>query len=146
MAIRKLISASEAVDRMISGAANAAGRWEDGIANPRASFKTAALGAEAKHTARTQEALAEHRYAKGMAQVNEADAIATALAVGGASISQGMEARRAKIHQRMTKYFSLLGPHIDAMDKLPTTTTADADKKVLKNLEGMREIGKKMRA
>jgi len=146
MAIRKLISASEAVNRMISGAQNAAGRWEDGIQNPRASFKAAALAAKDKHKARTLEALNEDRYAKGMAQVNESEAIATALAVGGASVAQGMEARRAKIDTRMTKYFSLLGPHIDAMDKLPTTTTADADKKVLENLKGMREIGKKMRS
>ena len=146
MAIRKLISATEAVNRMISGAQNAGPRWEDGIQNPRASFKAAALAAKEKYKARTLEALNEDRYAKGMAQVNEAEAIATALAVGGASVAQGMEARRAKIDARMTKYFSLLGPHIDAMDKLPTTTTADADKKVLENLKGMREIGKKMRA
>lgn len=145
MPIRKLISADEAVNRLINGAQNAASRWEDGIQNPRASFKANAIAAKEKHKARTMEALNEDRFAKGMAQVNESDAIATALAVGGASIAQGIQAREAKTRQRFTKYFSLLGPHIDAMDKLPTTTTADADKKVLENLKGMREIGKKMR-
>lgn len=145
MAIRKLISADEATARMISGAQNAASRWEDGIANPRRSFKQAAIASAEKHKARTMEALNDNRFAKGMAQVNEEAAIQTALAVGGASIAQGMQAREGKIRQRMGKYFSLLGPHMDKVNALPTTTTADADKKVLENLKGMREIGKKMR-
>jgi len=145
MAIRKLISADEATSRMISGAQNAAARWEDGIANPRRSFKAAGIAAADKHKARTGEALNDNRFAKGMAQVNEEQAIATALAVGGAAISQGMQAREPKIRQRMSKYFSLLAPHMDRVNALPTTTTADADKKVLENLKGMREIGKKMR-
>jgi len=145
MAIRKLISADEATSRMISGAQNAASRWEDGIQNPRRSFKTAALAAAEKHKARTLEALNENRFAKGMSQVNEDAAIATALAVGGASIAQGMQARETKIRQRMGKYFGLLSPHMDKVNALPTTTSADSEKKMLENLKGMRDIGKKMR-
>lgn len=145
MPIRKLISADEATSRMISGAQNASSRWEDGVRNPRRSFKEAALAAAAKHKARTLEALNEDRFAKGMSQVNEEQAIQTALAVGGGAVAAGMQARETKIRSRMGKYFGLLAPHMDKVNALPTTTSADAEKKMLENLRGMRDIGKKMR-
>jgi hypothetical protein len=141
----KLITPEESVKRMIEGAGNAAGRWEQGIQNPRKDFKTAAIAAKDKYVKRTQEALADDRWAKGMGQVDSSAAIATALARGGGSISEGMRARQPKILRRVTKYFGLLAPHIDAMDRLPTTSAADADNKMLANVRGMRDIGKKMR-
>jgi hypothetical protein len=146
MAVRKLISPTEAVDRMISGAANAAGRWEDGIQNPRRSFKEAAIAAAAKHTARTQAALAEGRFAKGMAQVNEQEAIATALAKGGGSVSAGMAARKDKITRRVTKLFGLLGPAMDKVNAMPTDTIDNAGAKMVANMKAMVDIGKQMRS
>lgn len=142
---RKLITPDEAVKRMIEGAQNAASRWEDGVQHPRRSFKEAAIAAKEKHKARTLEALNADAYAKGMAQVNEDSAIQTALNVGGASVSQGMQARQEKIQRRVTKYFGLLSPHMDKVQALPTVTAADSEKKMLENLRGMKEIGRKMR-
>jgi hypothetical protein len=146
MPVRKLISADEAVNRMIAGAASSASRWEDGIQNPRRSFKEAALAASTKYKARTQAALANDSWAKGMGQVNEAEAIATALARGGASVSTGMAARKDKITRRVTKLFGLLGPHMDKMAAMKTDTIDDAANKMVANMRGMVDIGKQMKS
>jgi hypothetical protein len=146
MAVRKLISPTEAVDRMISGAANAASRWEDGIQNPRRSFKEAALAANTKYKARLSASLAADSWSKGMAGVNESEAIATALARGGASVSTGMAARKDKITRRVTKLFGLLGPHMDKVNSMKTDTIEDAANKMVANMKGMVDIGKQMKS
>jgi hypothetical protein len=146
MPVRKLISADEAVNRMISGAANSADRWVDGIQNPRRSFKEAALANASKYKARLQASLANDSWAKGMGAVNEAEAIATAVARGGGSVSAGMEARRSKITRRVTKLFGLLGPHMDKVNAMKTDTIEDAANKMVANMKGMVDIGKAMKS
>ncbi len=146
MAVRKLISPTEAVDRMISGASNAASRWEDGIQNPRRSFKEAAIANSSKYKTRLQASITNDSWAKGMAGVNEAEAIATALAKGGASVSAGMAARKDKITRRVTKLFGLLGPHMDKINAMKTDTIDDAANKMVANMKGMVDIGKAMKS
>lgn len=143
---RKLISAADAVDRMISGAANAATRWEDGIQHPRRDFKQAALDAKTKYKARLTQSLTDDSWAKGMANVNVDEAIATAVAKGGSSVSAGMTARKDKITRRVTKLFGLLGPHMDKINAMKTDTIDDAANKMVANMKGMVDIGKAMKS
>lgn len=139
-------SAEEMASDLITNAANAGGKWERKIQRPRRSFKTAGIAAAGKHTSNTRRALDEGRYAKGMSKVNEDEAIATALAVGGSGFAAGIERRGAKIR----RVFSELQPQFVALartiEAMPQDTDAQREARLLAARKGMIDIGKRRKS
>ncbi len=138
-------SAADMAADLITNATNAASKWERKIQRPRASFKEAGLAAAGKHKQKTQEALADDRYAKGMRKVNEDEAIATALAVGGTGYTAGIRARESKI----IRVFGELQPQFVALARsiraMKQDTDADREARLLAARRGMIDIGKRRR-
>ncbi len=143
--IQRVLTGAEAADKLIKNAGNAGADWEKGVQRPAANFQEAAIKAKEKHKNNTQKALAEDRFAKGMAKVNVDEAIATALAVGASGYTAGINARKSKITRVFGELMPLIATNAEVVDRLPDATDADREKRMVENLRGMREIGKKRR-
>lgn len=136
---------SDWVNDMIAGVQNAQAKWVRKVQQPFRSFKEGALAASKKYDTRTQAAIQEQRWQKRMGQVNEDEAIATAIADGGAALVAGVTKRQAKITRAITN----LQPKVAALKRtlasMPSDTEAQADQKALAAIRGMRDIGKSNR-
>ncbi len=144
MAVRLLKDPATWVKDQIDGVRNSLDKYRDGVANPSRDPKAAMIAAKDRYKDSVQKALTEDRWGKAVEQINFDEAQALAIASAD-KLASGVEARREKITRRVTKLHGLLAPHVQAMNAMPVKSDADADAKMLKNVQGMREIGKKMR-
>ncbi len=140
--IEKVPSADRWASKQIANAVNGAQNWVDGVQRPSADFKAAGLAAAGKWKARTQEAIQGDRFAKALAKVNVDEAIATAVAVGGAGFAAGIQAREAKIRRTVADLQPRVAAVKAAVDAMPQDTEAQRDARALAAIKGMREVGK----
>ena len=123
----------------------AGGDWVDGVRAPKASFKEAAIKAKGKWASRTQEAIQQDKFAKGMAQVNEQEAIATATADGGAAYTAGIQKRMPKVQRAFARLAPMLGAVSQTVRAMPQDTDAQREQRLLAARRQMIEVGKRYR-
>lgn len=126
--------------RNVAGAAQS---YVDGVQNPKRSFKQAAIAAAGKHTQRTQQALQEGRFARAMANVDEAEAIRTAVSDGGAAYTAGAGKRQAKVERAYGRLAPLLGSVSQTIAAMPQNTDAEREQRLLAARRLMIEAGKR---
>jgi len=125
---------------------SAAGQdWADGVRSPKASFKSAAIAAKGKWASRTQEAIQQDKFAKGMAQVDEQEAIATATQDGGSAYVAGIQKRLPKVQRAFTRLAPMLGTVSQTIRAMPQDTDAQREQRLLAARRQMIEVGKRCR-
>jgi len=144
MAVRLLKDPTTWVKDQIDGVRNSLDKYRDGVANPSRDPKAAMLAAKDRYKDSVSKALSEDRWGKAVEQINFDEAAALAIASAD-QLAAGVEKRRDKITRKVTKLHGFLTTHVQAMNAMPVKSDADADAKMLANVKGMRDIGKKMR-
>lgn len=140
--IEKVPSADRWASKQIANAVAGAQNWVEGVQRPSADFKAAGLAAAGKWKARTQEAINGDRFAKGLGKVNVDEAISTAVAVGAAGFSAGIQARESKIRRVVADLQPRVAAVKAAVDAMPQDTEAQRDNRALAAIKGMREVGR----
>lgn len=136
---------AEHTKRLIEGVQGATERYREGVRNPRANFKEEALKAKGAWKDGVTKAIAEDSFAKGINQVNADDAIELAATIGADSLAAGVAARAKKIEEKATKMRPLMSAVIQQVRSMPADTEAQRDARVLAQIKGSREVGKKLR-
>jgi len=144
MAVRKLKDPTTWVKDQIAGVRNSLDKYRDGVLNPSRDPKQAMEASKERYKDSVSKSLAEDRWAKSIAGINFDEAAALAVASAD-KLASGVEARVEKITRKVTKLHGFLSAHVDKMNAMPVKSDADAEKKMLENLRGMRDIGAKMR-
>lgn len=144
MALRPAFpSADEIATRYQEGVAASGDRWIQGMRNPRRDPKAAAVAASATYKAAMQKSLTEDAYAKGVAQIDPAEALATAERVGSSGYQAGAIARVPKMQKSMAKFVPHAQAAVTAVRNLPAVTDQDRENRAVAMIRGMREAGKK---
>jgi len=123
--------------------AAAAGDYVTGVQNPKRDFKQAALAANGKYKDRMQKAIQQDSFAKAMANVDSASAIALAVSDGGAAYTAGAAKRQAKVLAAYTKLAPKLGAVSQAIQAMPQDTDAQRAQRLLKARELMIAVGQR---
>lgn len=117
------------------GQGSAAANYKDGV-NAAQGWQQAAIQAESLYAARVQEAIAEGRRSKKLAQVSDASWRARASELGSARIAGGMKAAEPKYRAAMQKNLAT----IESVTLPPRSADIDA------NYERSKAIGKALNA
>jgi hypothetical protein len=128
--------------RMVANAQAQGEHWLAKTLQPRKEPLKEAAKANAKYKAAVTKAVAEDRFAKGIAGADEGAMYETIKAGGSAAFTQGIAKRQAKITKAFTTLRPKLLAHVQALDAMPTDTEAQRDQKVLANVQGMRKLRK----
>ncbi len=144
MAVRLLKDPATWVNDQIAGVRNSLDKYKDGVMNPSRDPKTAMEAAKDRYKDSVSKSLSEDRWGKAIANINFDEAAQLAVASADA-LAAGVEKRKDKITRRVTKLHGFLTAHVQKMNAMPVKSDADAEKKMLENLRGMRDIGAKMR-
>lgn len=122
-----------------------ADRWLAGIANPRVSFKDAAIAKKAAWSNAMQAAIAGDHYAKGIAGVNVDAAIDTATKVGTAGYTTGAQLRTAKFQARMDSIRAAFTTLVQQVRAMAAGTPQEREQRALTMMRGLAQIGKTRR-
>lgn len=117
-------------------------RWEEGIQNPRADFKAAALANNEGWKAGVQAAVAADRFRRGVEGVNVDESIATAVKIGGGGYAAGAAAREAKFQRKVDMIAPRMAAVVEATRRLPARTDAEREARMLNQVRGAREAGR----
>ncbi len=138
-------NAARMADKYARKTAAAAADWVEGVQNPKASFKESAIRAKGKWASRTQEAIQQDKFAKGMAAVNEQEAIATATGDGGSAYVAGIQKRLPKVQRAFDRLAPMLGAVSQTVRAMPQDTDAQREQRLLTARRQMIEVGKRYR-
>ena len=137
--------ASTMLERYQSGVQGAAGRWVQGMQNPRRDPKQAALRAAGKWGSKTQEAIQAGSYAKGIQAYDVGEAVAIATADGGQAYTAGAAKRAAKVGRVFQRLAPLLGGVSQAIQNMPQDTDAQREQRLLQARKMMINVGKQLK-
>ncbi len=138
-------SADEMTRRWTAGIDASGDNYVRGVQAPKANFKTAALANKEAWKTGVTKAAAEDRFAKGMQNVNEDEAIATAVAIGSAGWAAGAKARAPKHTRVMGKVSTLMAAAVAAVRSKPAVTDADREARAVEMIRAARGVGKALR-
>jgi hypothetical protein len=131
--------------KLIARAQAAAADYVAGMQAPRRDPKAAALRAEGKWGNNVQAAVREGRYAAGIRQYDQAEAVRIATSDGGAAYTAGVTKREAKIIRVHQKLMPILGGVSQAIQNMPQDTEVQREQRLVATLRAMRNVGKQMR-
>jgi hypothetical protein len=143
--IRRIKGADRWTADLIAGVSAAKDKYLDGVQNPRKNPKEEALKKKGRWKNKIEESIKNDSYAKGIAGYNLDEAIELAVSIGADNLVRGVEARAPKIQRVVTKLVPLFTAAKDVLDRMPTDTVAETEKKQIEASRLMREIGKKMK-
>lgn len=143
--IRRIKGADRWTSDLIAGVSAARDKYLDGIQNPRKNPKEEALKKKGRWKNKIEEALKNDSYAKGIAGYDLDEAIQLAVDIGADNLVRGVEARAPKIRRVVNKLVPLFTAAKDILDRMPTDTVAETEKKQIEASRLMRGIGLKMK-
>ncbi len=133
-------------DRYIQGVSNAGSRYVEGMRAPRRDPKQAAIRAAGKWANRTQEAITERRYEKGISNYNVAEAVEIATADGGSAYVSGATKRQAKVQRTFARLAPLIGGVSQAIQNMPQDTDQQREQRLVQARRLMIQVGKQMKS
>ena len=116
-----------------------------GMRNPKRDPKQAALAANGKWKDRTQRAIAEDRFARGIQSYDQAAAVDAATSDGGAAYASGIQKRSTKVANAFSKLAPMLGAVSQTIQQMPQDNDGQREQRMVTNLRLMREVGKRFR-
>ena len=143
--IRRIKGADRWTSDLIAGVAAARDKYLDGIQNPRKNPKEEALKKKGRWKNKIEEAIKGDNYAKGIQGYNLDEAIQLAVDIGADNLVRGVEARAPKIRRVVDRLVPLFVAAKDVLDRMPTDTVAETEKKQVEASRLMRQIGVKMK-
>ena len=136
---------SRMTERYLQGVGNAGSRYVEGMQNPRRHPVEAAKRAKGKWAQRTQEAITNNSYEKGVGRQNYAEAVEIATRDGGSAYVSGAQARAGKIGRAFTRLAPLQGALSQNIQNMPQDTEQQREARLIAARKGMIAIGKQMR-
>lgn len=143
--VRRIKGADRWTSDLIAGVTASRDKYLDGIQNPRKNPKEEALKKKVRWKNKIEEAVKNDSYAKGIQGYNLDEAIELAVSIGADNLIRGVEARAPKIRRVVEKLVPLFTAAKDILDRMPTDTIADTEKKQLEASRLMRGIGVKLK-
>jgi hypothetical protein len=143
--IRRIKGADRWTADLVAGVSAARDKYLDGIQNPRKNPKEEALKKKGRWKNKIEESIKNDSYAKGIAGYNLDEAIELAVTIGADNLVRGVEARAPKIRRVVEKLVPLFTAAKDILDRMPTDTVAETEKKQIEASRLMRGIGVKMK-
>jgi len=137
---------SQMTARYLQGVGNAAERYTQGMQNPRRHPVEAAVRAKGKWAQRTQEAITNGSYEKGVRQQNYAEGVQVATADGGSAYVSGATRREGKVSRAFARLAPLQGGLSQSIQNMPQDTDTQREARLLAARKGMIAIGKQMKA
>ncbi len=131
--------------RWQQGVTNNAQRWVEGVQRPRANFKVEAIRNNAGWKTGVTAAVQADSFVKAMGQVQEDEAIATAVAVGADGFVRGANARAAKHTRKMERLVPAMASAITQVRGMPSATEGDREARAVAMIRGARAAGKAAR-
>ena len=128
--------------KLMARAAAATSDYCDGMKNPKRSPVESAKRAKGKWASRTQEAIANNAYEKGVAKQDYSEAVATATGDGGAAYAAGIAKRGPKIARVHADLMPRLGALSASIQNMPQDTEAQREQRLLAARRGAIAIGK----
>ena len=128
--------------KLMARAAAATGDYVDGMKNPKRNPVEAAIRSAGKWASRTQEAIANKSYEKGVRKQDYGDAVAIATGDGGSAYAAGIAKRQAKIQRVHADLMPRLGALSQAIQNMPQDTDAQREQRLLAARRGAIAIGK----
>ncbi len=110
----------------------------DGIRTPRKDPIQAGIDAQPAYVAAMRDPAVLARRATALGRTNMNEWAAKAEAVGVSRYADGVVASKPKLQRGVQAYHDFLASHLANLDRMPSATTADRDRKVLANLQGLR--------
>lgn len=132
-------------DKMIDRAISASSDWLAGVLSPRKNPIEAAIAADGKRKQRLEEAEREKRWLGSMKRVDIDAMYETIEAVGQSAYTQGLEARRTKVKNKIAKLRPLVHALAETLDKMPQDTDQQREAKMIAAKRGMQEIGRRLK-
>lgn len=133
------------VDKQITRTLAAGDEWEKNTLAPRKDPVAAAIAANEKRKTNLEEAERKGKWLKSMNQVDMSARQETIKAVGATGFKRGVEARRAKITNKIKKLRPLILAVKETIGTLPDATPEQREAKMVSNLHAMRAVGDAMR-
>jgi len=130
---------------MADGAVAKGEKWFARVKTPKKDPIKAAIAAKGKYKDKVTESLAQDRFARGLAQVDEDEMYATIEAGGAAAFTSGIERRRGKITKKIEKLRPKVLALANAIDAMPDTTDAQREARMVAARRGMIKVGKDLR-
>ncbi len=127
--------------RLIEGVQANAGRYAEGVRNPRDNFLDAAKRANGAWKAGVQAAVAGDRFIGGLNKVNADEAIEIAATVGAQSYVGGVTGREAKIRRVMGEVAPMMAAATATTRALPSDTDAQREARAIAQIRGARAVG-----
>lgn len=118
-------------------------RYREGVQNPRANFKDAALANKEGWKKGVQEAITNGTYEKGLAKVNVDEAIQTAATLGADSLAAGARARQDKFQRNVDAIAGKMSAVTEAVRKMPATTAQEREARMIAQVRGARDAASK---
>ena len=116
-----------------------------GVQNPRRDPKQAALAANGKWKQRTQAAIQQDRFAKGIASYDVSAAVAAATSDGGAAYASGIQKRSTKVQAAFSRLAPLIASVSQSVQQMPQDSDQQREARMLENLRRMRDVGIRFR-
>jgi hypothetical protein len=138
-----VIPADEWADKQVRNASNASATWLKNVKRPRRNPLEAAIAAAPKRENKVKEALAQKKWEKAMAKVDENVMYATIDKRGESAFRAGIEDRKDKVLARVRELQPLVTAVATTIQSMPDATDADREKRLLAARKLMIEVGKK---
>jgi hypothetical protein len=132
-------------EKYLRNTAAATSDYVRGVRAPKRDPKQAALAANGKWKDRTQKAIQEDRFARGIQSYDAGAAIEAATSDGGAAYAAGIQKRAGKVAAAFSKLAPMLGAVSQTVQQMPQDTDAQREQRMLANLRAMRDVGKRFR-
>ena len=127
--------------RLLQGVKANAGRYAEGVRNPRANFLDKAKAANGAWKAGVNAAVAGDRFLGGLNKVNPDEAIETAATLGAQTYVSGVTGREAKIVRIMGEVAPQMAAAVATARALPANTDADREARAIAMIRAARAVG-----
>ena len=110
----------------------------DGVRSPKADPIQAGIDAQPAYVASMRDPNVLERRVRGLQRTNMQEWAAKAESIGVSRYADGVVASKPKLERGIAEYHGFLQNHLATLDRMPSATSADRDRKVIENLHGLR--------
>lgn len=132
---KRVPPADERTENMIAGARASGKKWKERTLHPTANPVEAMADATEAYTAGVERALAEGRYGKGVASIDENEMVAAIQATPDSAVGEGMARRKAKILRKTAALAAEQEADAAIIDAMPAATPEDRKARLDKQWE-----------
>ena len=139
--VQRLPSVTSWVDRQQRGATSVGPQnYLDGVRAPRKDPIQAGIDAQPAYVAAMRDPNVLERRVTGLGRTNINEWAAKSEAVGASRYAEGVVASKPKLERGVRDYHSFLENHLSVLDRMPSATPGDRERRMVENLRGLRNF------